>query len=132
MPVRKTSRNSFRVELEIDEAGWWVATVKGVPGVHTQGRSIRQALRRVRSALEAAGLPGKSASLDPEFRIGQRLTAKVRKARQARKRAERSHAEAQELLREVATALTRNLGVSIRDAGALLDLSHQRIQQLVR
>jgi hypothetical protein len=118
--------------LELDETAWWVATVKGFEGVHTQGRSIRQALRRIRGALEAAGLSGKSVDLVPEFLIDGRLIAKVHRAKEARKRAERSQAEAQALLREAARALTKKLGVSIRDAGALLELSHQRVQQLVR
>ncbi|HKC59657.1 MAG TPA: hypothetical protein VKB92_06205 [Myxococcales bacterium] len=131
MSARRKSRRTFAIELELDEAGWWVATAKGVEGVHTQGRSIQQVLRRIRNALEAAGEPGKTAQLVPEFHLSEELIAQVRKAKEARERADHIQAEAQALLREAAMALTKKLGVSIRDAGALLELSHQRIQQLV-
>src|SRR5262245_58345842 len=31
----------YRVAYERDEACWWVATVRGVRGCHTQGRTVR-------------------------------------------------------------------------------------------
>lgn len=43
-----------RIELERDEAGWWVATALGMQGVHTQGRTIKEALLRLREAIAAA------------------------------------------------------------------------------
>jgi hypothetical protein len=51
--------------------------------------------------------------------------------RKARKRAERSHAEAQELLREAANALTQKLGVASAMPARSSIFSHQGIQQLV-
>ena len=46
---------SYRVAYERDESGWWVATVRGVRGCHTQGRTVDEARRRIREALELAG-----------------------------------------------------------------------------
>ena len=43
---------SYRVAYERDESGWWVATVRGVRGCHTQGRTVDEARRRIREALE--------------------------------------------------------------------------------
>ena len=40
------------VRYEKDETGSWVATVKEVRGCHTQGRTIDQARRRIKEALE--------------------------------------------------------------------------------
>jgi predicted RNase H-like HicB family nuclease len=37
---------------ERDEAGWWVASVRKVRGCHTQGRTVDEARRRIREALE--------------------------------------------------------------------------------
>lgn len=37
-------KKSYRVTYERDESGWWVASVAGVAGCHTQGRSIQEAL----------------------------------------------------------------------------------------
>jgi predicted RNase H-like HicB family nuclease len=42
---------SYRVTYERDESGWWVATVRGVRGCHTQGRTVDEARRRIREAL---------------------------------------------------------------------------------
>jgi predicted RNase H-like HicB family nuclease len=42
---------SYRVAYERDESGWWVATVRGVRGCHTQGRTVDEARRRIREAL---------------------------------------------------------------------------------
>ncbi len=43
---------SYRVAYERDESGWWVATVRGVRGCHTRGRTVDEARRRIREALE--------------------------------------------------------------------------------
>src|ERR1700716_316638 len=31
---------TYRVAYERDESGWWVASVRGVRGCHTQGRTV--------------------------------------------------------------------------------------------
>jgi predicted RNase H-like HicB family nuclease len=41
------------VAYERDESGWWVASVRGVRGCHTQGRTVDEARRRI---VEALGL----------------------------------------------------------------------------
>ncbi len=44
---------SYRVAYERDDSGWWVvATVRGVRGCHTQGRTVDEARRRIREALD--------------------------------------------------------------------------------
>jgi predicted RNase H-like HicB family nuclease len=40
--------NSYAVVYERDEEGWWIARVVGVRGVHSNGRTIEEARRRVR------------------------------------------------------------------------------------
>ena len=42
---------SYKVTYERDEDGWWVATVQGLRGIHTQGRTIGEARHRIREAL---------------------------------------------------------------------------------
>jgi hypothetical protein len=54
----------------------------------------------------------------------------VRRQREARHRADKELARAQDTTREAVRALTRALHLSVRDAGELLGLSHQRVQQL--
>ena len=45
--------NIYNVTYLRDESKWWVASVREVPGCHSQGRTIDQARRRVREALES-------------------------------------------------------------------------------
>jgi predicted RNase H-like HicB family nuclease len=40
------------VAYDQDESGWWVASVREVRGCHTQGRSVDEARRRLRKAIE--------------------------------------------------------------------------------
>lgn len=44
--------NTYRIAYERDESGWWVATVHGVSGYHTQGRTVDEARRRIVEVLE--------------------------------------------------------------------------------
>ncbi|MBI4736549.1 MAG: type II toxin-antitoxin system HicB family antitoxin [candidate division NC10 bacterium] len=48
--IRKTRR--FTVVLERDEDGLYVASIPALAGCHTQGRSLDQAMRRIREAAE--------------------------------------------------------------------------------
>src|SRR5439155_16198458 len=43
---------TYRVAYERDESGWWAASVRGVRGCHTQGRTVDEARRRIVEALE--------------------------------------------------------------------------------
>jgi predicted RNase H-like HicB family nuclease len=42
----------FTVVLERDEDGFYVASIPALQGCHTQGRSLDQAMRRIREAAE--------------------------------------------------------------------------------
>ncbi len=41
----------FSVVIERDEDGYYVASVPGVPGCHTQARSLDELMERVREAI---------------------------------------------------------------------------------
>ena len=43
----------FTVVIEKDEEGWYVSEVVGLPGCHTQGKSIDQLLERTKEAIRA-------------------------------------------------------------------------------
>ncbi len=64
-------KKSYRVTYERDESGWWVASVAGVAGCHTQGRSIQQARRRIQEALELALLNARNVELAAGPRWGK-------------------------------------------------------------
>ena len=119
----------YAVRYERDEDGWWVASVPSVKGCHTQGRSIAQARERIREALGLFVKDAKRAEFDEEFRLPADLRKVVARTAAARARAEKQGALASLMLKDAARALEKE-GVSVRDAGQLLGLSHQRINQL--
>lgn len=129
--VPKTKMQAYRVTVERDEDGWWVATVHGVPGVHTQGRTIAEARRFARDALAAAigRDAADAAELAMEPHLPKDVEVLVAKHRAARAKAERLQEEAQRFA-ETLVRRARALGLSVRDVAELLGLSHQRVHQL--
>jgi predicted RNase H-like HicB family nuclease len=126
----------YTVRYELDEDGVWVATIPKLPGCVTQGRSIAQARKRIREALAAYtgdSRMAKAAELVDDIDVralggaSAELVGKINRERaelESRKRAvTRSTAQA---ARKLAKA-----GLSVRDVGELLGLSHQRVQQLL-
>jgi len=124
----------YTVTYERDEDGWWVASVQRMPGVHTQGRTIGDARHRIREALalEIGDRAAEAAKLKDNVKLPAEVRKKLRAAIVARKRADAEKARAQECAVEVVRLLKRKLRLSVRDAGDLIGLSHQRVHQLVR
>jgi predicted RNase H-like HicB family nuclease len=122
----------YRVVYERDESGSWIARVPSVRGCHTHGRTLDQARRRIREALALWVDDAETAELVNEVRLPRRLRDAVRRSRSARVRARHENERAQAATAETARALVDELGIGVRDAGELLELSHQRVQQLVR
>lgn len=121
---------AYRVELERDERGRWVASVPAVPGAHTQGRSIAQAMNRIREAL-SLWVPGaERASLVPAIHLPAAARATVRRATTARRRAGRAEEEASGALEDAIHELRERESLSTRDIAILLELSPARVDQL--
>lgn len=43
----------YKVIIEKDEDGWYVSEVVGLPGCHTQGKTIDQLMERTKEAIRA-------------------------------------------------------------------------------
>ncbi len=127
----KKKATSYTVTFERDEEGWWVASVREVAGCHTQGRTIEQARRRVREALALFVDDADDADLVDDVKLPAGARRALAQCEKARRQAKDVAAKAQDLTQEAARVLTADLGLSVRDASALLGLSHQRVQQLV-
>jgi len=55
---------SFTVLIEQDEDGLYVAKVPDIPGCYTQGRTVEQAMERVKEAIQACLGPEEEARAD--------------------------------------------------------------------
>lgn len=122
---------TYTIRYERDNTNWWVATVKEVRGCHTQGRTIEQARRRMREALSLFVDNADEAELIDNVILPENAKSLIKQVRATRKRAEEEAIKLQTSTARAAKVLTKDIGVSVRDAGELLGLSHQRVQQLL-
>jgi predicted RNase H-like HicB family nuclease len=124
------SMKRYTVRYERDESGWWGGEVKEVRGCRTQGRTIAQVRRRIRDALALFVDDAKTTTLVDDVVLPAQARRSLATYREARVKADRESARAQESTLRAVRVLTKRLGLSTRDASELLGLSHQRIQQL--
>jgi hypothetical protein len=113
------------------EDGWWLASVDGLAGAHTEARTLGTLDTYVREVIAlAADLPDEAMpDLDithefdrPPLETAARIAVRRRRLEQAHARVV---AEAAELARELVAA-----GYSTRDAAAVLGVSPGRISQV--
>lgn len=107
---------------------WWAVSVPEVEGVFTQARRLEQVPAMVADAV--ALMLDLEEPVEVEVQPHTREDELVRRARQARAEFERASRESSAAARAAARALVDD-GLTVRDAGELLDLSPQRVSQLV-
>jgi predicted RNase H-like HicB family nuclease len=131
---REAKMARYNVTYDRDEGGWWIARIRGVRGVHSNGRTIAEARRRVREALALAVGDGvaEHADLIDDVRLPGSLRSRIAGYRRVREAELKARDEALEVARVLAPALVRRCGLSVRDVGELLGLSHQRVHQLAQ
>jgi len=121
----------YRVVLERDETGVWIATVPSVSGCHSYGRSLVEAKRRVQEALALWVDDATDAELTDDVRLPRDAVAAVRRSVGARAKLTQARDVAGSATTDAARRLV-DAGLGVRDAAYLLGLSHQRVQQLLR
>ena len=127
----------YAVVFEPDEGGWhvWIPRVRGC---RSWGRSLDAARRHIREALstcvDVLGDAAASIARDAEFTERYKLPVDAKRAlvlyQATKRRAEKEARVASESAQRAAMALTRKR-ISLRDAGELLGLSHERVHQIV-
>ena len=113
------------------EDGWWIVRIQEAQGVHSNGRTLEEARRRVREALS---LDIGDTAFVVEFTEKITLPAGARRElsrhRTARRRAEDQTEQAMKAAKSAARALAK-VGLSVRDAGSLLGLTGARVSQIL-
>jgi predicted RNase H-like HicB family nuclease len=124
--------NTYHVAYERDESGWWVASVREVRGCHTQGRTVDEARRRIRKAMDLFVDNARSAKLIDDVKLPVTAAKAIRAYTTLRKRADLEDRRASLAARRAVRLLRGGkLKMSARDAARLLGVSHQRVHQLV-
>jgi predicted RNase H-like HicB family nuclease len=129
----------YEVVFEPDEGGGWHVYIPSVRGCRTWGRSLDAARRYIREALatcvDVLGADADRIAREAELVERTKLSPATRKAiaeyHRMKTRADQLMERSQLFARRAATGLTKHERVSLRDAGALLGLSHERINQMV-
>jgi predicted RNase H-like HicB family nuclease len=107
----------------------WLVHIKGSPGCHTYGRTLRQAEARICEAL-AAWLDRDPDGLEIRSEWPAELEDVATKVSEARRNAAASAQAAGAATAQAAKKLDR-MGLSRRDTADVLGISHQRVQQLL-
>ena len=112
--------------------GWWIVRVPAVKGLHTQVRRLDQVEAMVK---DAASLLLERPEGDFDITVVPELdeadTASVTSAKEARARLQEAQDEAAQANRAIVARLAAQ-GLTVRDIGAILDVSPQRAQQLLK
>jgi predicted RNase H-like HicB family nuclease len=129
--LKEANVKTYTARLEREKDGRWTVELEEEPRVHTWGKTVEQALTRMS---EAAALwfqiDEDQISLVPHPVLPKTTERTVEQARHAREQAKGADRLALEHTRKAAAALTSR-GISMRDAAAILGISHQRVHQLL-
>ena len=119
----------MKVEAVARRSGdWWAVEVEAVPGLFTQAKRLDQVEAMVQDAARMLG----AGEVDVTVRIelSDEAKSEVLEAKEAAARAAESQAESAAMVRQVARHL-RESGFTVRDVAKVLEVSPQRISQLV-
>jgi predicted RNase H-like HicB family nuclease len=134
-----SEQRRFEVVLEPDESGGWHAYIPKVRGCRTWGRSLGAARRYIREALatcvdvlgDDAERIARAAVLAETVKLRGEAKKALDEYLKTRRRASELSDIAQRLASDAAEKLTRQGHLSLRDAGDLLGLSHERVNQVM-
>lgn len=122
---------TYHVAYERDKSGWWVASVRGLSGCHTQGRTVDEARRRIVEAMALFVDNPRAAKIVDDVKLPTGAAKAIRMYTTLRKKADQEDRRAAMAARRAVRLLRGGrLRMSARDAARLLGLSHQRVHQL--
>ena len=132
--MKKSSNATYNVTFALEDETW-LAQVTEIPEVHTFGATLGKAREYIVDALALWLDVPISTIKDSVVFAPEELPNEIRNlihhARSARELADSAAIVAPKMMGEAAFALVREAHLSMRDAGELLGISHQRVQQLL-
>jgi len=127
---RSDESNRYTVALT-NEDGIWLIEAVDLEGVRSFGRTVSDAARNVREAIAAAEDLDEWEKLNLVFTIDdEAASVALKRLRQAKQEEEQASAERDQALQGVIEVLRSSQGMSYRDIGTVIGLSHQRVAQL--
>lgn len=111
----------------------WLVEIEEIPQVHTFGRTLAKADANIRDALGLwLDAPDPDAlEILPNIQLDPVAIDAVSRANQARSELHALQVQTNQLTADAAQVLVEKLNLSLRDVGFLLNLSHQRVAQLL-
>lgn len=121
--------NSYKVLLSQEDGVWLIESVD-LQGVRSFGRTVSSAVENIREAIAAAEDLDQWDDIDLVITVrNERTTAALYRLHEAKRHEESASAERHTAVKDAVAAL-RAEGMSYRDIGAVIGLSHQRVAQL--
>jgi predicted RNase H-like HicB family nuclease len=119
----------YRYERQPDGGAAWIVELAEEPRCHTFGRTLRAAQRNIREAAAWYEVGPSQVEVDDDVRLPAPASRALGRSRTLRDRERKAHEQARAATAAAVAAL-RDVGLSERDMGTLLGLSHQRVHQL--
>jgi len=126
-------KTTYHAQLELDPSGNWLGEVVEIPQVRTFGRTVGKAEEQLRQAL-ALWLHTHALDVRLDFlplRLPDTVQQAVDLVSGAREVAEAVTRELSDLTGAAAVALVDDAHLSVREAAEVLNISHQRVHQIV-
>jgi hypothetical protein len=111
---------------------WWAFSIPEIPGAHGQAKRLDLVKNEARDVVALMlDAPEESFDLELAVKLDARMEHILDEARTARQQFESSQRIAQEKLRAAAEQFKDVAGLGVRDIGSLLNVSFQRISQIL-
>lgn len=120
----------YHIVYEREPDGRWTVEAPNVPGCHSYGRTIEQARERIREALSLFIDNAATAKFEEVIKLPEPVLRTVATAKQLRAKVIRDTEKSIQAHRKAVMSLRHKMHLGLRDAGELLGVSHQRVQQI--